>query len=215
MIELLVKVALAYALGNLMGGDVAGRLGGGVDLRREGSGNVGATNAVRTLGVPLGLLAFAIDVGKGVAAVLLIPALPWPWPTLAPQIGLVYACGFAAVLGHCYPVLHGFRGGKGVATAAGVFAAVLPLALPWMLLGTVLVATLTGYMSLASITGAAIAGLYVACFDERGFVSALGAFTSAMMALVVFRHRHNIVSLARGEEKRFEKLRVLGRWLDP
>lgn len=215
MAELLIKALLAYLLGNLMGGHVVGRLRGGVDLGAVGSGNVGATNALRTQGAGFALMVLAIDVLKGVAGALWLPLLPIGTgdPAYTPE-QLGYVCGAAVTLGHCYPALWGFKGGKGVATLAGVFGALLPWALPWILLGFVLVVMLTGYVSLATLTATAIAGLYVACFDARGAWSEVGAFTAFMAALVVFKHRENIARLIGGSESRFDKFRVIGKWLD-
>lgn len=216
MLELSVKLLAAYLLGGLMGGDLMRRLKGGEDLRKQGSGNVGATNALRNKGWRFALPVLLIDIGKGVAAVLLIPAIAWPWPQAEalPRGALSYACGFAAALGHCYPLFAGFKGGKGVATLAGVFGALLPAALPWMVLAFALALMLGGYVSLASLSGAAVALLYVACFTPFGLWSAQGAFAAAMVALLVFKHRENIARLLQGGEGRFEKARVLGRRLD-
>ena len=214
MTELIVKAALAYLLGNLMGGHLVGRLRG-VDLGRVGSGNIGATNALRTQGKGFALMVLAIDVAKGLVGALLIPALPiLNSDTSLDASTLGFACGAAVTLGHCYPALWGFKGGKGVATLAGVFGALLPWSLPLILTGFLLVVMLTGYVSLATMVAAALAGLYVACIDARGAWSDAGAFTAFMMALVVFKHRDNIQRLIAGEESRFEKLRVIGRWLD-
>ena len=216
MLEVLLKAALAYLLGNVMGGHLVGKLRG-VDLGRVGSGNIGATNALRTQGTRFALLVLAIDVGKGVLGALAVPAIPigtGDHPALLDRQTLGFVCGAAVTLGHCYPALWKFRGGKGVATLAGVYGALLPFALPWMLLAFVLVVMVTGYVSLATLFAAAVAGLYVACFDARGALSAAGGFTAFMAALVVFKHRENIGRLAAGSESRFEKLRVMGRWLD-
>lgn len=215
MLEVLLKAVLAYLLGNVMGGHLVGKLRG-VDLGRVGSGNIGATNALRTQGTRFALLVLAIDVGKGVLGALAIPALPLSFgePAALDRESIGFVCGAAVTLGHCYPALWKFRGGKGVATLAGVFGALLPHALPWMLLAFVLVVMLTGYVSLATLFAAAVAGLYVACFDARGALSAAGAFTAFMALLVVFKHRDNIGRLVSGTESRFEKLRVIGRWLD-
>ena len=214
MTELIVKAALAYLLGNLMGGHLVGRLRG-VDLGRVGSGNIGATNALRTQGKGFALMVLAIDVVKGLVGALLIPVLPiMNSDTSLDASTLGFACGAAVTLGHCYPALWGFKGGKGVATLAGVFGALLPLSLPLILGGFVLVVMLTGYVSLATLAAAAIAGLYVACIDARGAWSDAGAFTAFMAMLVVFKHRENIQRLLAGEESRFEKLRVIGQWLD-
>lgn len=218
MAELLLKAVLAYALGNLMGGHLVGRLRGGVDLRTVGSGNVGATNALRSQGKAFALMVLAVDAGKGVVAALLLPLLPLNFgdarAALFDREQLGYVCGAAVTLGHCYPALYGFRGGKGVATLAGVFGALLPWALPSILGGFVLVVLLSGYVSLATLMAAALAGLYVTCFDVRGAFSDVGAFTAFMMALVVFKHRENIGRLVAGREYRFDKLRLIGRWLE-
>lgn len=212
MIELFLKAALAYALGNIMGGHLVGRWRG-VDLSAQGSGNVGATNALRTQGTRFALLVLAVDVLKGVAGALVVPLLPLSVGEAPADHALQgFVCGAAVTLGHCYPALWKFRGGKGVATLAGVFGALLPAALPWLLLGFALVVMLTGYVSLATLFATAVAGLYVACVDARGALSAAGAFTAFMAVLVVFKHRDNIARLLAGTENRFDKLRVIGRW---
>lgn len=216
MSELLIKLLLAYLLGDVMGGQIVGRLRGGIDLRRVGSGNVGATNALRTQGKGFALAVLLIDVGKGIVAALLVPEITWPWPQGATTLTLEvqrYACGVAVALGHCYPVFYRFQGGKGVATLAGVFGALLPAALPWMLGSFVLVTILSGFVALASVSGAVIALFYVVCIDPRGAFSAAGAFALAMAALVIWKHRSNLVRIARGEEHCFERARLLHRWL--
>lgn len=215
MIEALAKFLLAYLIGTIMGGQVVGKLRGGVDLRQHGSGNVGATNALRTQGKAFALAVLLIDVGKGVLAVLLLPQLAWPlveaqpWP-LDWQ---AYACGVGVALGHCYPVWYRFQGGKGVATLAGVFGTLLPAALPLILGGFIVVTILTGYVALASVSAAVLALFYTACIDARGALSATGAFTAAMTLLVVWKHRENLLRIARGQEHRFEKARLLQKWL--
>jgi glycerol-3-phosphate acyltransferase PlsY len=215
MIELVMKFLAAYLIGNIMGGQVVGRLRGGVDLRKSGSGNVGATNALRTQGKLFALAVLLIDVIKGVCAVVFVPALAWEWAGASgwPREWMAYLCGVAVTLGHCYPFFYQFKGGKGVATLAGVFGTLLTPALPWLLGTFALVVMLTGYASLATLTASVAALFYVACVDARGAVSAVGAFTLAMGVLIAWKHRENILRLAQGKESRFEKARVLGRWL--
>ncbi len=118
--------------------------------------------------------------------------------------------GSPVTLGHCYPVFQKFKGGKGVATLTGVFGALLPALLPWLILTFALVLMLTGYVSLASISGGVIALLIVACYGS-GLWSPAGGFTAAMLALILFKHRDNIGRLFAGTESRFEKARVLGK----
>ncbi len=213
MIDLLIKAVVAYALGTIMGGQIVGLLRGGVDLRNLGSGNVGATNALRTQGKLFALGVLVIDVLKGVLAVLAVPRLLVPGVAPADPELLAYACGLAVVLGHCYPATYGFRGGKGVATLAGVYGAVLLPALPWLLGAFALSILLTGYASLATLMATLVAVLYVTCFSASGLYSLLGGFTLAMSLLVCWKHRDNIRRLVRGDEHRFERARVLGRWL--
>lgn len=209
MTELLIKVIAAYFLGTLMGGDIMRLLRGGADLRDTGSGNVGATNALRTRGKSFALGVLLIDIGKGVLAALAIPAIHWgAEAAILPQQSVGYLCGMAVALGHCYPVFQKFRGGKGVATLAGVFAALLPAALPWMLLVFVLAVILTGYVAIASIGGAAAFFAYVVVF-HGGVQSDAGLFALAMLFLVVFKHRENIARLLKSTEHRFDKAMVL------
>jgi acyl phosphate:glycerol-3-phosphate acyltransferase len=217
MAELITKVVLAYVLGTAMGGFIVGRLAGGIDLRTQGSGNVGATNALRTQGKGFALTVLAIDVGKGVLAALVLPLLPWPLPgeLTVGRDALPYACGAAAALGHVYPVWFGFRGGKGAATLAGIFVALLTPALPWILLAFVLVLVLTGYAGLGTVTAALTALLWVACFSPDGLFSPPGLFTLTMTLLVVFTHRGNLVRVWQGRESRFERAMILKRWLGP
>jgi glycerol-3-phosphate acyltransferase PlsY len=215
MIELFMKFLAAYLIGNIMGGQVVGRLRGGVDLSKLGSGNVGATNALRTQGKLFALAVLLIDVFKGVCAVVFVPALMWEWAGASgwPREWMAYLCGMAVALGHCYPFFYRFKGGKGVATLAGVFGTLLTPALPWILGAFVLIVLLTGYVSLATLAASITALLYVAFADTRGIESATGIFTIAMCVLIAWKHRENMGRLMRGTESRFEKARILGRWL--
>ncbi|MBV59908.1 glycerol-3-phosphate 1-O-acyltransferase PlsY [Abyssibacter profundi] len=214
MIELLVKALLAYLLGSVMGGLVLGRLTGTGDLRQSGSGNAGATNALRTRGKRFGLAVLAIDALKGVLAVLLLPRLPWPMvESLAvPDQWIALACGVAVTLGHIAPVFFGFVGGKGAATLLGVCIVTVPAAVPWALLGFVITLVLSGYAGLSTLMAALVMLLHVACWSAAGLWSPLGAFASAMFLLVVWTHRENLLRMARGEEARFERAMLWRRW---
>lgn len=217
MLELVVKSVLSYLLGTVMGGYLIGRLRGGVDLRQHGSGNVGATNALRTQGRAFAAAVLFVDVLKGVLAVTLVPALPWPFPDglqVGPSV-LPYACGVACALGHVYPAWYGFRGGKGAATLAGIFAALMPVALLWMLAAFALVLMLTGFVGLATVTAALTAVLHVTCFNPEGLFTPAGGFTLGMAALVSYSHRGNLLRVWQGTETRFTRVMLLRRWLGP
>lgn len=214
LIALTLKLMAAYLLGSLLGGDVMRWLLGGRDLRASGSGNVGATNALRSRGPAFAIAVLLFDMGKGLAAVLLIPLIRWPaGGELIDPSWLPYLCGAAVALGHCYPIGARFRGGKGVATLVGVFAGLSLSVLPWMIGAFALVVLLTGYVSLATLTGAATVVAWVALASPQGMASELGTFALAMAALTVFKHRENIRRLLQGSEHRFERARILGRWL--
>ena len=217
MAELLIKIVLAYLLGTAMGGFIVGRLRGGIDLRTQGSGNVGATNALRTQGKAFGFAVLAIDIGKGVLAATVLPELPWPLPGAMAfgRSALPYACGVAAALGHIYPAWFGFRGGKGAATLAGIYAVLLSGALPSMLLAFALVLVLTGYVGLGTVTGGLTALLYVTCFHPQGVFSPPGVFTVTMAGLIIYTHRGNLVRVWQGRESRFERAMIFRRWLGP
>ena len=206
MWELGVKTLIAYLLGALMGSLVLGRLRG-VDIRRLGSGNAGATNALRTQGKVFGLLVLLIDLGKGVFAVLCLPGAVLPFVPLDPQLPrewLTLACGFAVIVGHVYPVWFGFRGGKGVATMLGVLAAIEPRLLLPMLGSWLAVLLLTGYVGLASMLAGAAS--VVAVFVMEPGDRPLLIFCLAVELFVIFTHRGNIARMRAGTEHRVNKL---------
>src|ERR1700675_237833 len=153
MLELGLKLVIAYLLGTLLGSLILG-LVRGVDIRSMGSGNAGATNALRTQGKLFGFLVLLIDIAKGVVAVWWLPAAGLPGIGMDPDVSrewLTMACGFAVIVGHVYPVWFDFRGGKGAATVIGVIAAMgLRLLVP-LLLSWIIVLLLFGYVGLATM----------------------------------------------------------------
>jgi acyl phosphate:glycerol-3-phosphate acyltransferase len=206
MLELSVKTLLAYLLGALLGSLVLGKLRG-VDIRRSGSGNAGATNALRTQGRLFALCVLAIDIGKGVLAVLYLSQASLPGVPIDPEIPRVWltlACGFAVIVGHVYPVWFGFRGGKGVATMIGVIGAVDPRLLLPVLGSWLVVLVLTGYVGLASMLAGAALIVFV-YFLEPGN-TALWCFSAAIEIFVIFTHRGNIARMRAGNEHRVQRL---------
>ncbi|MEM1451754.1 MAG: glycerol-3-phosphate 1-O-acyltransferase PlsY [Planctomycetota bacterium] len=192
-------VLASYLLGAVPFGLVMARVLKGVDLREVGSGNIGATNAMRVLGKPLGIVAFLLDFAKGLVPTLLLasyaPALDDISTGLAASL-----CGIAAVLGHCFPVYLGFKGGKGVATGCGAISGVQPLV--FVVAGVVWLVTLftSRFVSLASIAMGVTFPVAAAVFepDKPAFIAACALLT----LLVLARHRSNLVRLRAGTEPR-------------
>ena len=185
-------IVVGYLCGSLPTGVWLGRLAG-VDVRASGSGNVGATNVARTVGLGWGLLTLALDAGKGAIPVLATHRLGGG-ETLSVVVGL------AAFYGHIFPVFSAFRGGKGIATAAGVFAAAAPAALAIALIAFVLVVALTRIVSLASL--AAAVTLPVAA-GVTGQPSPVLCSSIIIAVTVVLTHRENLRRILSGGEARF------------
>lgn len=186
----------AYLLGSTPFAYFAGRLLRGIDLREHGSGNLGATNVYRTLGAVAAIVVLVLDAAKGALPVLLFPAITGTdgggWPA---------AFGIAAIIGHVRPYAGFFKGGgKGVATASGVFAALAPVPFLAAFVTFVAVVAATRYVSLGSMLGAVALALTVAL--REGTRSTLTGVAVALAAFVVWTHRANIGRLRRGEESR-------------
>lgn len=210
MLELGLKTLIAYLLGSVMGGLVAGSLRG-IDIRDLGSGNLGGTNALRTQGFWFALATVVVDVGKGWLAAGWLPGAALPGVAADPAVArewLAVACAAAAVAGHVWPLYHEFRGGKGGATFVGALLALAPATVPLLLAAWLLVAMLSGFAGLATMTAAASVPVAVAWL-HRGAVALL-AFALAMAALIVWAHRSNIARMRAGSELRLGRLWLLG-----
>lgn len=187
-----VIVLGAYLIGSVPFAWLLARRWGAADLRRVGSGNVGAANVLRASGVKAGVLAAVLDIGKGALSVAL--AERFGGPGAAPA-----AAGVAAIIGHIYPVWLRFRGGKGVATACGVFSMLTPLAVP-PALGIFLISVwITKYISLGSVL-ASIALPPIAYALGTPAPAVIAAFAASI--IIVFRHRTNVLRLRMGTERR-------------
>ena len=206
MLELGVKLLIAYLFGTLLGSLILGRLRG-VDIRSMGSGNAGATNALRTQGKLFGLSVLLIDIAKGVVVVWWLPSAVLPGIGIDPEVSrdwLTVACGFAVIVGHVYPVWFDFRGGKGAATVVGVVAALeLRLLLP-LLLSWIMVLLLSGYVSLATMLSAIVLTIAVVVLEPGNIP--LCTFCAAVAVFVIFTHRSNIARMRAGKESRVRKL---------
>ncbi len=195
----------SYLLGAVPFGLVLARVVKGIDLRTVGSGNIGATNAMRALGKPLGSAAFLLDFAKGAVPVVLFA--PWMGPSPAslfgpagPPLLSAVLCGAAAVLGHCFPVYLGFRGGKGVATACGAIVAIdwpvfVIAGLVWLAFAFTL-----RYVSLASLAMGVT--FPIVAFARKPDAPAFIAGCAALSALIIVRHRDNVARLLDGTEPR-------------
>ena len=207
MTELLLKAALAYLLGSIVGSLVIGRLRG-VDIRTLGSGNAGATNALRTQGKAVGLTVLVIDLAKGWLATawlahatlpVILPAAP------ALEVWSVPVCALAVMLGHVYPAWFGFRGGKGVATLVGVLLGISATLVEAFLLTFLVAVMLFGYVGLGSM----LATLAVALFIATGYFSPRGpllTFAVLALLLILYTHRGNIERMRSGTESRARRL---------
>ncbi|GJM08418.1 MAG: glycerol-3-phosphate acyltransferase [Lysobacteraceae bacterium] len=194
-------IVAAYLLGSVSGSLLLGKLRG-VDIRQVGSGNAGGTNALRTQGWQFALAVVIVDIGKGSLAAWL--------PTISnhSENWLSFACAFAAIVGHMYPVFYGFRGGKGAATWIGGLVILSPFALLAFLLSALVVLIATGWVGLSTITASVVSAVLIA--NSEGIEGGLWAMLAAL--LIVIAHRENIQRMLAGSENRFDKV-TLGYWL--
>jgi glycerol-3-phosphate acyltransferase PlsY len=205
MLELGLKLTIAYLMGSVLGGLLVGFLWGGVDIRKAGSGNPGGTNALRTQGKWFALCVMIVDVGKGVLAITLVPLLVLPGVGIdaaVPRDLVVYSVAFAAILGHVFPLWFDFKGGKGGATAAGLLVVLAPKVAPFILGTWLAIALLTGYVGLATMSAAVVAAIVFGIGrgpDEHGLV----VFGALVAVLILYTHRGNIRRMLNGTESRF------------
>lgn len=207
MITLFALTIAAYILGSIPSAVWVGKAVRGIDVREHGSGNMGATNVARVIGVPWALLVALVDIAKGFAPVF------WLGPVAGQAVGLLpddarLILGAAAIIGHLYPAFAGFKGGKGVLTAAGVFLAIMPIEIALAIALWGVVFAITRIVSVGSLVAAA--GLVAIVFLRRfvwntPIANSTLAATVIMVALVFYTHRSNLRRLRTGGEASFKK----------
>jgi len=198
---------IAYCIGSLPAGYLAGRMGG-IDIRKVGSGNVGATNVTRVLGKRVGYPVFLVDFCKGLVAVLLAQAIARRCGLNSMATDLCAAlAGIFSVVGHSYPVWLGFKGGKGVATSLGVIFGISWIAALVMCAVWIVMFKTTRYVSVASIAAAIALPLAMIALYFLGTLQSpvLVYFSLCLAAIVIFRHRSNLSRLFDGTEPRFAR----------
>jgi len=202
--RLVLALALCYLVGSIPTAVWVGKITRGIDVRQHGSGNAGATNALRVLGWKPGLLVMLLDMGKGFLAVLLFANIAIPHGTLLPDVVRVLAGSFA-ILGHVFPFTIGFRGGKGVGTAAGVMFALAPMVTVGAIILWIVIVSLTRFVSLGSMTAAISVPLFLLLGKltlgrEPG--QALMIFGLILALAVLVSHHANIKRLMAGKENK-------------
>ena len=214
MLNLVVILVLSYLTGSFPTSIIVGKITKGIDIREHGSGNAGGTNAFRVLGWKAGLFVSLVDIAKGTFATLVISRIRFGTaPFENPSIVMILA-GICAILGHTYTIFAGFKGGKGVATGAGMLIALFPYALLTCLVIFLLILFTTGFVSVSSITAAVSLPIMLFMFDRflnMNVDPVLMIVSIIIPFFIIFTHRTNIKRLISGEEKSFEKLKIFRR----
>lgn len=223
MLSLVFVIIASYLIGSIPSGIIVSKLFRGIDIRTQGSGNMGSTNAFRVLGWKLGLLVQILDLAKGIGAVVLASyifnGLPFHNATPFEDITVFrIIAGVSAVLGHIFTVFAGFKGGKGISTAAGMLIGIAPVELAVAFGAFLLVVTLSGYVSLGSIIAAVIFPFTMFLRENAFGVDITGyhtliVFSILLSVLLIYTHRSNIKRLIEKRENRFEKLLLFKRLL--
>ena len=208
--NLAVLLVISYLLGAIPTSVIVGKAVRGIDVRDHGSGNAGATNTWRVLGWKAGVTVLSLDATKGAAAATIVPMIHFGHlPFTAPVIAIL--CGLSAVIGHVFPVYAGFRGGKGVATGAGMLIAIAPIPVGIAIGIFVISMFLFGMVSLGSILAAISAPISILLFDrfsETHYHPLLLAITCALASFIIFNHRANIVRIIHGRERSLPQVQL-------
>lgn len=214
MLNLILVLVLSYLVGSIPTSIIVARVTKGIDIRQYGSGNAGGTNSFRVLGWKAGLFVSLFDIGKGAFATLVISQIRFEALPLESGSAVMVLAGMAAVLGHTYTVFAGFKGGKGVATGAGMLLGLFPLALLICLLVFAVALFTTGLVSLSSISAAVSLPIVLFLFDRFTAMeidAVLKGVSIIIPLFIIYTHRSNIQRLLKGEEQPFEKLKIFSK----
>ena len=207
--EILIKLVLSYLIGSTSGSILLGKLKG-VDIRNMGSGNAGGTNAFRTQGASFAAGVLGIDILKGFISAKFISAMNLPIfssSTVDPNL-LIILCGVAAVLGHVYPLYHGFRGGKGGGAAVGMVFAISWSSISLAILLWMIILVLTGYVGFGTMLGSISLIYFAHYFKDTINNPYFLPFTVFLSFFIIYTHRSNIKRMLDGMENRFEKAMI-------
>lgn len=205
MVTIIAVVAIGYIFGSIPTGIWLGKALKGIDIREHGSKSMGATNVFRVLGWKLAVVALIIDIAKGFFAAFIASRINLGDTMLMPyQLALI--AGLAAVVGHLYPLFANFKGGKGIATGAGMLLYLTPLELGFAVLVFILTVLISRYVSLGSLLAAAFFSISIILeriYFDYPYGDEMLALAVLILILVIYTHRSNIKRLVRGEENRF------------
>ena len=207
--EILIKLVVSYLIGSTSGSILLGKLKG-VDIRNMGSGNAGGTNAFRTQGASFAAGVLGIDILKGFISAKFISAMNLPiFSSSTVNLSLlIILCGVAAVLGHVYPLYHGFRGGKGGGAAIGMIFAISWPSISLAILLWLVILLLTGYVGLGTMIGSVSVIYFAHYFKDAINNPYFLPFTIFLSFFIIYTHRSNIKRMLDGTENRFEKAMI-------
>jgi len=210
--ELILLLSASYVTGSIPTSIIVGKVFKGIDIRKHGSGNAGATNVFRVLGWKQALIVVVVDIFKGWLPAAVYATSLFQGQPIEETGVLQILCGFAAVLGHTYTIFAEFKGGKGVGTLGGMLLALFPIAVPLCLIVFAVVLMLTGYVSVGSILASAALPIFLFILPPLGFADtaplSLLIFSLLVPWFIIFTHRSNITRLRSGDENRFEKAMI-------
>jgi glycerol-3-phosphate acyltransferase PlsY len=214
LINIAVIIILSYLAGSIPTSIIVCKALKGTDIRNYGSGNAGGTNSFRVMGWKAGILVVAIDIFKGFAATEWISRLNIAGGGPENSMLVPILAGAAAVFGHCFTIFARFKGGKGIATSAGMLLSLFPIPLLVSATAFTLVLLSSGYVSLSSLTAAFVfpftmAALYICNWGNIGAAALI--FSILIAAFIFYTHRSNIKRLLAGNENRFDKLRIFAK----